>query len=56
MGVGRYLKRCDPSIRVHPLEPIESPTLSTGHQVGHHRIQGISDEFIPPIVHLDGAR
>ena len=26
--------------------------MSTGHKVGHHRIQGISDEFIPPIVHL----
>jgi len=22
--------------------------------VGRHRIQGVSDEFIPPIVHLDG--
>ena len=53
MGVGRYLKSCQPTIRVHPLEPAESPTLSTGHKVGQHRIQGISDEFIPPIVHLD---
>jgi cysteine synthase A len=52
MGVGRYLKSRDPGIRVHPLEPAESPTLSTGHKVGHHRIQGISDEFIPPIVKL----
>src|SRR5208337_4315695 len=24
-----------------------------GHKVGQHRIQGISDEFIPPIVKLD---
>ena len=39
--------------RVHPLEPAESPTLSTGHKVGQHRIQGISDEFVPPIVDLD---
>jgi cysteine synthase A len=53
MGVGRYLQSRDPGIRVHPLEPAESPTLSTGHKVGHHRIQGISDEFIPPIVKLD---
>jgi len=29
------------------LEPAESPTLSTGCKVGHHRIQGVSDEFIP---------
>jgi cysteine synthase A len=53
MGVGRYLKSKKPSVRVHPLEPAESPTLSAGHKVGQHRIQGISDEFIPPIVHLD---
>ena len=52
MGVARYLKSCDPRIRVHPLEPAESPTLSTGRKVGHHRIQGISDEFVPPIVNL----
>ena len=53
MGVGRYLRERRPSIRVHPLEPSESPTMSTGHKVGHHRIQGVSDEFIPPIVKLD---
>jgi cysteine synthase A len=53
MGVGRFLKTKHPGIKVHPLEPAESPTMSHGHKVGHHRIQGISDEFIPPIVHLD---
>jgi cysteine synthase A len=53
MGVGRYLKSRHPGVKIHPLEPAESPTMSTGHKVGHHRIQGISDEFIPPIVHLD---
>jgi cysteine synthase A len=52
MGVGRYLKACDPRIRVHPLEPAESPTLSMGRRIGQHRIQGISDEFVPPIVNL----
>ncbi len=34
------------------IEPSNSPTLSTGCKVGRHRIQGISDEFIPPIVDL----
>ncbi len=53
MGAGRYLKSRNPTLRVHPLEPAESPTLSTGHKVGSHRIQGISDEFIPAIVKLD---
>jgi cysteine synthase A len=52
MGVGRFLRKQDPSIRVYPMEPLESPTLSTGHKVGKHRIQGISDEFIPAIVDL----
>ena len=51
-GVGRYLRAHYPGVRVHPLEPAESPTLSTGHKVGSHRIQGISDEFIPPVVQL----
>jgi cysteine synthase A len=52
MGVGRYLRSQKPDIRIHPLEPAESPTLTAGHKIGHHRIQGISDEFIPPIVDL----
>ncbi|MCX6225646.1 MAG: PLP-dependent cysteine synthase family protein [Bacteroidia bacterium] len=53
MGVGKYLKEQDPSITIHPLEPENSPTLTTRSKVGKHRIQGISDEFIPPIVKLD---
>lgn len=53
MGVGKYLKSQSASIKVHPLEPAESPTLTTGHKVGSHRIQGISDEFIPVIVKLN---
>jgi cysteine synthase A len=53
MGVSRFLKGMDPAIRVHPVEPANSPTLHTGHKVGKHRIQGISDEFIPAIVKLD---
>jgi cysteine synthase A len=53
MGVGRYLRRQHPPVKLHPVEPAESPTLSTGCKVGHHRIQGVSDEFIPPIVRLE---
>ena len=52
MGVGNYLKKRNPAIKIHPLEPAESPTLSTGYKVSSHRIQGISDEFIPAIVKL----
>ena len=53
MGVGQALRAAHPQVRVHPLEPAESPTLSTGHKVGSHRIQGISDEFVPSICRLD---
>jgi cysteine synthase A len=53
MGTGRYLREHFGAVKVHPMEPAESPTLSTGCKVGHHRIQGVSDEFIPAIVQLD---
>jgi cysteine synthase A len=52
MGVGRFLKEQDRNISIHPLEPANSPTLSTGSKVGKHRIQGISDEFIPSIMDM----
>ncbi len=54
MGVGRSLKEYYPSIKLYPLEPSNSPTLSTGRKIGKHRIEGISDEFIPPILNLKG--
>jgi cysteine synthase A len=53
MGAGRFFRSQNSDIKIHPLEPSNSPTLSTGCKVGKHRIQGISDEFIPPIVDLD---
>jgi cysteine synthase A len=43
MGVGKYLRTIFPQIRIHPLEPAER----------NHRVQGISDDFIPDIVKLD---
>lgn len=53
MGIGRRLKKDNPNLQMYPLEPLNSPTLSTGYKVGSHRIQGISDEFIPDILKLD---
>lgn len=52
MGVGQFMKEQDAQIKIHPVEPSNSPTLTTGYKVGKHRIQGISDEFIPEIVDL----
>lgn len=53
MGTGRFLKEQNPNIKIHPLEPANSPTLTTGYKVGKHRIQGISDEFIPEVCELN---
>ena len=53
MGIGKRLREENPSCKVYPLEPSNSPTLSTGYRVGKHRIYGISDEFIPSIVKLN---
>ena len=53
MGLGKYLKTVNKEVKVYPMEPASSPTLRTGYQVGKHRIQGISDEFIPPILKLN---
>jgi len=53
MGVGKYLRRNGRQVKIHPMEPANSPTMRTGHRVGQHRIQGISDEFVPSIVQLD---
>jgi cysteine synthase len=53
MGTGRFLKEQYSTIKIHPLEPANSPTLTTGYKVGKHRIQGISDEFIPQVCELN---
>ena len=52
MGIGKRIKECNPAAQAFPLD-LNSPTLSTGYKVGKHRIQGISDEFIPEILKLD---
>lgn len=53
MGIGKRLKEHKLSTKIYPLEPSNSPTMTTGHKVGKHRIQGISDEFIPSIMKLN---
>ena len=53
MCVGRRLRETNPNCLIYPLEPLNSPTLSTGYKIGMHRIYGISDEFIPPILKMN---
>lgn len=53
MGAGKFLKSKNPACKIFPMEPENSPTMTTGgKKIGNHRIQGISDEFIPEIVRL----
>ena len=53
MGLSKSFKAVNPNCRAYPLEPLNSPTLSTGYKTGSHKIAGISDEFIPSICRLD---
>ena len=52
MGLAQHLRATQSHAVVHPVEPAESPVLSAGRKVGQHRIQGISDEFVPSIVNF----
>lgn len=53
MGVGNFLKGRNPSIKVHPLEPANFPLLHTNHRNDSHRIEGISDGLLPPILDMN---
>ncbi len=45
-GVGRYLKKMNPAVKVVAVEPDASPLLSEG-KAGPHPIQGIGANFVP---------
>lgn len=48
-GVGTFLKKHNPTARVVAVEPKNVSAL-LGHQPGLHKIQGIGDGFVPPIL------
>jgi cysteine synthase A len=49
MGTGKYLKEKNPDIMIVAVEPKNASAL-LGHEPGLHKIEGIGDGFIPPIV------
>ncbi len=48
IGVGQALREANPSVLIVALEPAESCTIQCG-DTGLHRIEGISDGFVPTI-------
>ncbi len=53
MGVGSFLKDRNSSIKVHPLEPANAPLFHTAHRDSSHRIEGLSDGLLPPILDMN---
>lgn len=47
-GVGRVLKR-KLNTKIYGLEPDSSQVFSRGYSLGHHKIQGLSDDIIPKL-------
>lgn len=48
-GVGRFLKEHNPAVMVIAVEPKNVSAL-LGHEPGLHKIQGIGDGFVPPVL------
>ena len=51
-GVGEYLKKRKPNVRVIAVEPADSPVLSGG-EAGSHGLQGIGAGFVPEVLNTD---
>ena len=54
MGIKKSLQKIYPDCKAFPIEPYQSPAMSTGGTVsGSHKIDGIGDGIIPAIVNLN---
>ncbi|MHA1834285.1 MAG: cysteine synthase A [Candidatus Baldrarchaeia archaeon] len=45
-GVGKFLRKKNPKVRIYAVEPAEAPMLSK-RTWGSHKIEGIGDGFVP---------
>lgn len=54
IGVGQAFREVNPEVRLFAMEPEESCTLLCG-EVAMHKIEGISDGFVPGIFQRHGA-
>ncbi len=45
-GIGRYLRKMKPEVKLFAVEPTEAPMLAR-REWGSHRIEGIGDGFVP---------
>ncbi len=53
MGTSKFLKSKLENFKAYAIEPADSPTLRVGKKVGMHKIQGLNDNFISPLVKLE---
>ncbi len=51
-GIGRFLKKQKPGVKLYAVEPSEAPVLSN-QKWGWHRIEGIGDGFVPDNLDLE---
>jgi len=53
MGVAKRLKQANKNLKIFAVEPASYPTIKLGKKVGTHLIQGISDDFVPPLLNKE---